>query len=187
MKSFVKIGVILGSALLMTSCFNNSKPNYQYFPNMYEPVGYEAYDGSDAFPGGMEALSPAEGTIARGNSLYEYPNTSEGYEDAKVNLGSPLDITKTEDNLSKGKELFDIYCAICHGTKGDGEGNLVKREKFLGVPKYDDAARAITIGSVYHVIYYGKNSMGSHASQLNETERWQVAEYVMKLKSDLEK
>ncbi len=187
MKSFVKIGIILGSALLMTSCFNKSKPNYQYFPNMYEPVGYEAYDASNAFPGGMEALSPVVGTIARGSSLYEFPDTTEGYEDAKANLGSPLDVAEMETTLTKGKELFDIYCAICHGKKGDGQGNLVKREKFLGVPKYDDAARAITIGSVYHVIYYGKNSMGSHAAQLDEKERWQVAEYVMKLKSDLEK
>lgn len=185
MKSFVKIGVILGSAILMTSCFNKTKPNYQYFPNMYEPVGYEAYDESNAFPGGMEALYPAEGSIARGKMPFEYPRTIEGYEDAKANLGSPLDVAETEANLTKGKELYGIYCAICHGTKGDGQGNLVKREKFLGVPKYDDAARAITIGSVYHVIYYGKNSMGSHAAQLNETERWQVAEYVMKLKNDL--
>ena len=86
-----------------------------------------------------------------------------------------------------GGELYGIYCAICHGNKGDGQGNLVKREKILGVPSYADAGRNISVGSTYHVIYYGQNAMGSYANQLNETERWQVAEYVMKLKEDLTK
>ena len=50
-----------------------------------------------------------------------------------------------------------------------------------------DVGRAITPGSTYHVIYYGKNTMGSYANQLSEKERWMVTSYVMKLKSDLSK
>ena len=100
-------------------------------------------------------------------------------------MKSPLDSLNSEENLAKGKELYDIYCAICHGAKGDGQGTLVKREKILGVPSYADVARNITVGSTNHVIFYGLNAMGSHASQLNPEERWQVAEYVMKLKQDL--
>ncbi len=186
MKSFVKIGIVAGiAAMVMTSCFNDSTPNYQYFPNMYESVGYETYAESSAFRNGVEAQLPAEGTIARGWQPYDYENTEEGYNAAKAGLTSPLDSIASAENLEKGKELYDIYCAICHGKKGDGQGTLVKREKFLGVPRYDEAARAITEGSVYHVIYYGRNSMGSHAGQLNDKERWQVTEYVMKLKSEL--
>jgi hypothetical protein len=64
---------------------------------------------------------------------------------------------------------------------------LVKREKFLGVPTYADVARDVTIGSTYHTIYYGLNSMGSYKNQLNLKERWLVANYVMKLKEDLTK
>ena len=63
----------------------------------------------------------------------------------------------------------------------------MQREKILGIPSYDDAGRAITEGSIYHTIYYGKNAMGSYANQLNEEERWQVVSYVLKLKADLEK
>ncbi|MDX1333371.1 MAG: cytochrome c, partial [Robiginitalea sp.] len=102
-------------------------------------------------------------------------------------VASPLDSLNREENLAVGKELYDIYCAICHGTKGDGKGTLVQREKILGVPSYADPARNITAGDTYHVIYYGLNSMGSYANQLNHKERWQVAEYVMKLKEDLTK
>ncbi len=90
-------------------------------------------------------------------------------------------------DYEEGKMLYDIYCGICHGNKGNGKGNLVDREKILGVPSYDDVGRAITTGSIYHVIYYGKNTMGSYANQLNEQERWQVVAYVEKLKADLEK
>ena len=101
---------------------------------------------------------------------------------------SPLDSLNQEENLARGAELYAIYCAICHGVKGDGQGTLVKREKILGVPSYADAARNITVGSTYHTIYYGLNSMGSYASQFaNEEEMWQVSEYVMKLKEDLTK
>ena len=59
------------------------KPNYQYFPNMYEPVGYETYADSDAFANGIEAQIPVEGSIARGWEPYDYPDTNEGYEAAK--------------------------------------------------------------------------------------------------------
>ena len=97
---------------------------------------------------------------------------------------SPLDLTQV--NLTKGKELYNIYCGICHGTKGNGQGFLVKREKILGIPSFDDIGRAITEGGIYHTIYYGKNAMGSYANQLNEEERWQVVSYVLNLKADLE-
>ena len=170
-------------ALAVQSCADPSRPNYQYFPNMYEPIGYETYADTDAFNNGIEAQIPVEGSIPRGWEPYDYPNTNEGYENAKVNLISPLDIT--EDNITNGKELYLIYCAVCHGKKGDGQGILMTREKFLGVPSYAD--REITPGSIYHVLMYGKNAMGSHAGQVNAQERWQIAQHVMELRSRLVK
>ncbi len=165
------------------SCSDNSRPNYQYFPNMYEPVGYETYADSDAFANGIEAQIPVEGSIARGWEPYDYPDTNEGYEAAKVNLNSTIEIT--DANQANGKELYGIYCAVCHGNKGDGQGILMTREKFLGVPSYAD--REITPGSIYHVLMYGKNAMGSHAGQVNAEERWQIAQHVMELRSKLVK
>ena len=122
-----------------------------------------------------------EGTIARGQSIYEYENTNDGYDLAKENLSTPLSLTDIDSK--RGKELYEIYCGICHGNKGAGQGKLVKREKILGVPSYAD--RPITTGSIYHVIYYGKNTMGSYANQLNEEERWQVTAYVEALRAEL--
>jgi mono/diheme cytochrome c family protein len=85
--------------------------------------------------------------------------------------------------MEKSKELYNIYCAICHGEKGNGKGYLVEREKILGVPSYAD--RTVTVGSIYHVLTYGLNSMGAYSNQLNQKERWMVSQYVLKLKSEL--
>jgi len=181
MKALYKIALLASVSAVFTSCFNKKEPNYQYFPNMYEAVPYETYSESGAFQNGKEGQLPAKGSIPRGFTPYEYENTTEGYNLAKANLKSPLDTTSID--LERAEKLFTIYCAICHGDKGDGKGNLPKREKFLGVPNYKD--RDITEGSVFHVETYGLNSMGSHANQLTQEERWQVAHYVMKLKSEL--
>lgn len=185
MKSLNKILVVVVMISLGFSCKKDTRPNYQYFPNMYESVGYETYGSYEVFPGEQSAMLPVEGTIARGHSLFEYKNTNEDFLRAKAEFMSPLDSTQVD--LAKGKELFDIYCSICHSKKGNGQGTLVKRKIMFGIPSYDDVGRAITTGGIYHTIYYGKNAMGSYANQLREEERWQVVAYVLKLKADLEK
>ncbi len=180
MKSVYKVMVLLGLSALVSSCHDNSKPNYQYMPNMYEGVSYETNFESKAFKNGKVGQLPVEGTINRGFEPYEYENSPTGYQLAKANLKSPLDSLSRD--MDKAKVLFDVYCAICHGTAGDGKGKLVKQEKILGVPNYKD--REITEGSIFHVETYGLNSMGSHANQLSKQERWLVAAYVLKLRSE---
>ena len=184
MNSFRKITIVLALIIFVVACQDKSKPNYQYMPNMYEAVGYETYQQVDFLPNGSEAMTPVEGTINRGWLPYEYENTPEGKELSRL-MTSPLDSLNSESNLAAGGQLYTIYCAICHGDKGAGQGTLVKREKILGVPSYADAARNITVGTTFHTIQYGLNSMGSYASQMNTNEMWQVSEYVMKLKAEL--
>lgn len=181
MKRVYKITLLLGITILVASCHNDKAPNYQYFPNMYESIGYETYSESKAFANGQEGQLPAQGSINRGFEPYEYENSTAGYELAKANLKSPLD--SLDLNSEKGKELYEIYCISCHGATGNGKGKLVEREKFLGVPSYKD--REITEGSIFHVETYGLNAMGSHANQLSTHERWLVADYVLKLRSQL--
>lgn len=178
----LKIIPILLIVISITSCRDkrNRKLQYMADTDMYNAVGYETYATNPFFKNGIEAQKPVDGTIFRGEVPYEIPNTNEGYELAKETLKSPLKVN--EKNLKKGKAMYTIYCAVCHGNKGDGQGVLVKREKFLGVPNYKD--REITEGSIYHVIMYGRNLMGSHASQLTNTERWEIVQYVQKLRND---
>lgn len=171
---------ILTVMLLLTSCSRDrSKPNSQYMPDMYTSIPYEPYGINEMMRDSMAAQTPPEGAIARGKMPFDIPEGTAGYNEAKESLVSPLEMSK--ENLDNGKKMYDIYCALCHGAKGDGKGILVEREKILGVPAYKD--RELTDGSIYHVIYYGRNMMGSHASQLTEKERWQVVQYVQKIKN----
>ncbi len=183
MKSVYKIALLVSSIILVSSCKDNSKPNYQYMPNMYEPVSYNTYSQADVFKGGTEGQLPVEGTINRGFEVYEYPNTPEALITVKAaNLKSPLGVPSVKD-MEKAKVLYGIYCGICHGDKGDGQGKLATQGKFLGVPNYKD--REINEGSIFHVETYGLNLMGSHSNQLSKRERWLVATYVVDLKSKL--
>ncbi|MAP53917.1 cytochrome c [Altibacter sp.] len=183
MKKILNISLTLFVAALLVSCFDSNRPNYQYMDNMYEPVGYETYGNYEIFPGGQEAMLPAEGSIPRGWQPYDYENSTAGLELARAELKNPLEVT--EENLAAGGQLYTIYCAVCHGDKGDGQGILAQREKFLGIPSYGDAGRNITEGSVYHVQMFGLNAMGSYASQTNELERWQITQHVMNLTAAL--
>lgn len=183
MKSLFKITLVLATSAVLVSCFNNKKPNFQFFPDMYEPVGYETYGAYAIFPDEQSAMKPAENSVPRGFQPYEYENSTEGLLKAKADLKSPLEVN--EKNLAVGKQLYTFYCAVCHGDKGDGNGILVQREKFLGIPSYADAGRSIVPGGIYHVQYYGLNAMGSFTAQTNEKERWQIAMHVMDLKAAL--
>lgn len=184
MKKYIKLSIIAVALISMVSCSNNRQRQVQYMPDMYLSVPYDADAPKDVLnPVSSTNLKPVEGTIARGWVPYEYENSNEGYDLAKAELKSPL--AYNEANLENGKKMYNIYCISCHGKKGDGNGYLVEREKLGGVPAYNDAARAITQGSIYHVLMHGKGIMGSHSSQLTYKERWQIVQYVEKLKSDL--
>ena len=181
MKSFVKIIVALVVITSVISCGDKRTPQLQYMPDMYVSVPYDV-NGADGLNAKMVNRLPVAGTVSRkGIVAYDIPNTQDGYEKAKAELKNPLAVN--EKNLSKGKELYGIYCATCHGTKGDGNGVLSQRDKFNGIPNYKD--RDLNSGNIYHVIMYGKNLMGSHATQLQYKERWQVVQYVEKLRSEL--
>ena len=84
MNSLKKIGVVIGLLVVLVSCQDNSKPNYQYMPNMYEAVGYETYQQVDFLPNGQEAMLPPANTVPRGWLPYGIENTSEGKEFASL-------------------------------------------------------------------------------------------------------
>lgn len=183
MRTFLNIALVVAVSISLTSCFNDNRPNYQYFPNMYEPVSYETYGAYPIFPNEQSAMLPAEHTVPRGFVPYDYENNTEGLLKAKAELTNPYEVN--EENLAVGNKLYTFYCAVCHGDTGDGKGILVQREKFLGIPSYADPGRVINPGGIYHVETYGLNAMGSYASQTTEKERWQIAMHVMDLKASL--
>jgi len=79
--------------------------------------------------------------------------------------------------------LYLINCGICHGTKLDGNGPLykdgsgpypAKPATLVGDAKYT----AMTEGTMFHSITYGKGMMGSYASQVSPKQRWMIIHYI---------
>lgn len=182
--------------ILLLECFfifSKRLPNLVYMPDMYYSEAYEAYSHPDnpsknrsnySFRIMVISLLPVKGSVPRneeGLLPYDIPNTNDGYEYSKKITYSPLNYQEIKNNIELGKKMYSINCSICHGLNGDGLGLLVKNGKILGVPSYKDREE-ITLGSVYHVIMYGKNNMGSYASQLKMSDCWKVAMYVIYLK-----
>lgn len=177
---------LLGTALMLAiSCDRDSTfRGWEYMPDMYRGPAIEAYEPYARMNDSLSALHPAKGTVARGFLAYqEFSPAQSGYDSAKAMLTMPEFLPKDSVGLANGKELYSIFCDHCHGDKGDGNGNLVQDGKYLGVPSYAD--RDINLGTIFHVVTYGKGVMGSHASQITPKERWEIGRYVMKLRADL--
>ena len=113
--------ILLLFSFIFQSCWiDKSKPNYEFMPDMYESLSYEAYSESPIFQDELSARLPVEGTIPRGYSMYEYEDTNKGYDLAKKELTNPYEFS--EEDMLKAKELYTVYCGICHGAKGAGQG-----------------------------------------------------------------
>ncbi len=104
-------------------------------------------------------------------------------EDEMVN--NPFPITKA--GLDRAKPLYEAYCGICHGEKGDGQGWLVTMPdtKYPAQPKNLIADDMIAAGNgrYYFGIMYGRNVMGGYSDKLSFEERWQVIHYIRSLQA----
>lgn len=198
-----KFGVFgVASILALSSCtVDPDSPGIEFMPDMYRSPSYETYsqkfDYSDIdtntgdvqldarnkaylelFKHGARR-TPAKGSVARGFMPYPYPNTTEGYEAAGINLSNPIPLT--EEVLAEGKAMYEIFCDHCHGEKGEGNGKIVMNENLPPIPSYLTALKDLPAGKMFHTTQYGKGNMGSHASQLSAEERWKVIHYVYEL------
>lgn len=123
-----------------------------------------------------------------GAAPFYYENTEEDRTRCEQEMvTNPFPITK--NGLERGKVLYEIYCGICHGNDGGGNGALVATEKYPAQPKnlLADDMIAASNGRYYFAIMYGKNVMGSYAEKLSFEERWQVIHYVRALEAKAKK
>lgn len=191
MRKIFSIIVSVAAVAQLASCTNDDpkKPGYEYMPNMYRSPSYETYSANPLFADSMTARQPVAGTVARGNEIYndydrlpyQYPNTPEGYEAAGTGLHSPL--AKSEATIAEGKVLYTNYCSHCHGASGKGDGAVALNNGPIPPAYSSDLLKNLPEGKMYHSITYGKNMMGSHASQLTPTQRWKIIMYVQTLQN----
>lgn len=193
--TFSLLAGIAASSLLLTSCVkkNKNSPGFEFMPDMYRSLSYKAGETNPVFADGKTNQDPVDGTIPfsfdRSKIMnvmpYAYPNTPGGRDSAALFLKNPL--LRNDDNVAEGKRLYDIYCVVCHGKTGAGDGSVVKittaKDNYgLVPPAYNsDQLKGISEGQIFHATQWGKGNMGSYASQLSVEERWKIVFYVQDL------
>jgi mono/diheme cytochrome c family protein len=184
--------VIVTAAIAFVSCDSKREPGKIYMPDMGYSRGYETYAERDSSKFTMSAEErggskifynavPASGTIKRGELMpYTLPNDSNGY---KMSAAIPNPIAEmTEDEMKESGRLFNINCAICHGEKAQGNGPISTSGKIGGIANLTlDSYVKMADGTMFHSITYGKNNMGSYASQLSRKQRWMIIKYIRTL------
>lgn len=159
------------AALLLSGCRQD----------MYNQPKAKTFSQSEFFRDGSSARPLPDHTLpyhaARDNeALYT------GLKDGNVLLAQlPAPLTLTPELLARGRQRYDIYCAVCHGLNGDGNGQVVHRG-FPPPPTYhSERLRQAPLGHFYDVITNGYGVMYSYAQRVEPQDRWAIAAYVRAL------
>jgi mono/diheme cytochrome c family protein len=161
-------------------------PGTVYMPDMANSRAYETYSTNPVFADGRTSQGPVAGTMKRGD---DYPvhiemdkvgDTANYF--ASRSLQNPI-ASLTAEQMKETERVYLINCGICHGAKLDGNGPLwkdgdgpypSKPATLVGDAKYE----AMPDGQMFYSLTYGKNLMGSYASQLTAKQRWEVITYI---------
>ncbi len=177
--------IIIAGATFLTACNSGNtrrNPGKIYMPDMVYSQAYDAFTENPVTKNGLTSQEPVRGTIARGQALPEH--LTEEDVDAHASLSFPYNFSA--DEIVEGKRLYAIHCGVCHGDKMDGQGPLFTSGKYASMPAtlVSDANVNMPSGTIYYAVKYGKNMMGSYASQLDVKQRWQVIAYIKQFQSE---
>lgn len=178
-----------------------SKPPVRIFPDMDEQDKLKAQKPSDFFADGQGDRLPVAQTYPRGFNPegqttiggipeYEFGGGTGYYFTGHVGdyygNGMPEELKLTQESagelIQRGKERYGIYCAVCHGTSGDGNGITAQ----YGVPvaaNPNAKLNALTQdsypdGRIFEVISNGKGNMSGYAYNIPVRDRWAIVSYV---------
>ena len=190
-SSFLGIAILASLTLLSVGC--------RY--DMQDQPRYKYYKESDFFADGRGSRDLPAGTVARGQlrenkAFYtgkvDNPNPNVQVQtttDASGNTlvsSFPNDIDTfpvpvTKELIDRGQERFNVYCIVCHGPVGNGDGMVVRR----GFPKpptyHDDRLRNAPVGHFFDVMTNGWGKMNSYAAQVTPADRWAIVAYIRTL------
>jgi mono/diheme cytochrome c family protein len=136
-------------------------------------------------------LTPSSFFVDRAASRPLVPNTvpreesenlgpaATGWQNGQLALDIPLPITS--QLLARGQERFGIYCAVCHGDDGYGQGMIVQRG-FPAPPSFHtDRLRQAPAGHFFDVMTRGYGVMYPYASRVTPEDRWAITAYIRAL------
>src|SRR5438093_63892 len=146
--------------------------------DMHVQPRYSPYDPSPFFEDGRSERPPVSGTIARGHL-----RTNELLYSGRIGgqLADQFPFPISAQDLERGRERFNIFCAPCHDQTGSGHGMVVERG-FPAPPTYHmDRLRQAPVGHFFEVITKGQGTMSSYASRVAVEDRWRIAAYIRAL------
>ena len=87
-------------------------------------------------------------------------------------------VKPTEESLAKAKKLYGIDCAMCHGEKGDGKGDMASDIKNVTDFTNPDSTKGHTDGELFYVIRHGKGDMPLEGDRAKDDDIWHLVNYV---------
>ena len=126
---------------------------------------------SVALTAGQPAPTPAtSGATTNGASLY--PDDVETF---------PIPIDKVA--IDRGQQRYEIYCSVCHGMTGNGDGMIARRgfNKPLPASFNQDRLRQAPVGHFFDAMTNGWGAMPSYATQIPVEDRWKIIAYIRAL------
>ena len=169
--------------------------------DMQDQPRYKPYKQSDFFSDGKAMRDPVEGTVARGQLRENKAFWTGKKENADSNIqvetttdatgntlvsNFPNDIEKipvpiSQELIERGQQRYNIYCIVCHGAVGNGDGMIVRRGYPAPPTYHDDRLRNAPDGHFFDVITNGWGKMNSYGSQIPAADRWAIVAYIRAL------
>lgn len=198
-KLFPSLRRTISCFLLIACCFLALACGVRF--DMQDQPRHRAYKKSEFFNDNRASRNLPEGTVARGflkddKAFYtgkiDNPNPNVQVQtttDASGNTlvsSFPNDIDQfpvpvTAELVDRGRDRYEIYCIVCHGPVGKGDGMVVRRG-FPQPPTYhDDRLRNAPVGHFFDVMTNGWGKMNSYADKLSAADRWAVVAYIRTL------
>jgi mono/diheme cytochrome c family protein len=142
---------------------------------------YRPYDPIEQFGDGRSMLRPPDGTVPRERPL-DTAAVRTGQDEKGPLARVPIPVTA--ELLALGRARFEVSCAACHGTLGDGDSVVAAQMSLRPPPSLlDPKLRTIADGLIYRTITEGYGMMPSYAPSLSPRERWAVVAYVRALQT----
>ncbi|QYY36096.1 cytochrome c [Ruficoccus sp. ZRK36] len=197
MRYFIAIWIFGVVAVVSILGFRGAKSTRQpiyVFPDMDWQAKYLPQGENKFFADGRNDRPVVPGTVGRGYGSQMKEVFSADYVDP-VSLNPPMysgkdadgewvrgfPVEVTDEFMQLGQQKFTIFCAVCHGAAGDGNG-VTKQFGMAATPTYHDARiRGMAEGEIFNTITHGKNLMGAYGMKLRPEERWAVIAYVRAL------
>lgn len=168
------------SVLLLAACnAGENQTNIELMQGMMDQISVKAQDWDPAAPTDSTNRVPPEGTVPMGHKPYRYVGDPIG---AEKNLKNPIQGDISPEVILLGKTKYEIYCLVCHGAGGAGDGPVAEKMPLRPPSLLTEKVRNFSDGRVFHIITDGQGVMGPYASQIpDEDARWAIVNYVRTL------